>query len=92
MRRVGAEALSRFPVEWSMAPNEVFAEATSIDIGIELELLAAQRAIENLSIISGYLSINFSPETLLDERCRQLLEGTPCERIIVELSEHAPGA
>jgi EAL domain-containing protein (putative c-di-GMP-specific phosphodiesterase class I) len=88
--RVGAEALSRFPVEWSMAPNEVFAEATSIDIGIELELLAAQRAVEYLPSVSGYLSINFSPETLLDERCRQLLEGTPHERIIVELSEHDP--
>jgi EAL domain-containing protein (putative c-di-GMP-specific phosphodiesterase class I) len=88
--RVGAEALSRFPTEWSMAPNEVFAEATSIDFGIELELLAARRAVDNLSNISGYLSINFSPGTLLDGRCRQLLESTPCERIIVELSEHDP--
>jgi EAL domain-containing protein (putative c-di-GMP-specific phosphodiesterase class I) len=88
--RVGAEALSRFPPEWSMAPNEVFAEATSIDIGIELELLAAQRAIDNLPRISGYLSINFSPKTLLDERCRELLTGTPSERIIIELSEHDP--
>jgi EAL domain-containing protein (putative c-di-GMP-specific phosphodiesterase class I) len=88
--RVGAEALSRFPPEWSMAPNEVFAEATSIDVGIELELLAARRAIDKLSGISGYLSINFSPETLLDERCRQLLESSPCDRIIVELSEHDP--
>lgn len=88
--RVGAEALSRFPVEWSLAPNEVFAEATSIDIGVELELLAAQRALESLPNISGYLSINFSPETLLDERCRRLLEDSPSERIIVELSEHDP--
>jgi EAL domain-containing protein (putative c-di-GMP-specific phosphodiesterase class I) len=41
-------------------------------------------------MIPGYLSINFSPETLLDERCRELLEGTPSERIVVELSEHHP--
>jgi EAL domain-containing protein (putative c-di-GMP-specific phosphodiesterase class I) len=88
--RVGAEALSRFPSEWNMAPNDVFAEATSIDIGIELELLAARRAIENLPSISGYLSINFSPQTLLDERCRQLLADTPSERVIIELSEHDP--
>jgi EAL domain-containing protein (putative c-di-GMP-specific phosphodiesterase class I) len=88
--RVGAEALSRFPIEWGMAPNEVFAEAASIDIGIELELLAARRALENLPNISGYLAINFSLETLLDERCRLLLEGTACERVIVELSEHDP--
>jgi EAL domain-containing protein (putative c-di-GMP-specific phosphodiesterase class I) len=88
--RVGAEALSRFPSEWNMAPNDVFAEATSIDYGIELELLAARRAIENLPSISGYLSINFSPQTLLDERCRQLLADTPSERVIIELSEHDP--
>jgi EAL domain-containing protein (putative c-di-GMP-specific phosphodiesterase class I) len=88
--RVGAEALSRFPSEWSMAPNEVFAEAASIDIGIELELLAARRAIEKLPSISGYLSVNFSPQTLLDERCWQLLASTPSERIIIELSEHDP--
>ncbi len=88
--RVGAEALSRFPVEWSMAPNEVFAEAASIDTGIELELLAAQRAIEQLPSISGYLSINFSPQTLLDDRCRELLASSPGERLIVELSEHDP--
>jgi EAL domain-containing protein (putative c-di-GMP-specific phosphodiesterase class I) len=88
--RVGAEALSRFPVEWSMAPNEVFAEAASIDTGIELELLAAQRAIDKLPSISGYLSINFSPQTLLDQRCRELLTSSQRERIIVELSEHDP--
>lgn len=88
--RVGAEALSRFPVEWSMAPNEVFAEAASIDTGVELELLAAQRAIDKLPSISGYLSINFSPQTLLDPRCRALLTSSQRERIIVELSEHDP--
>jgi EAL domain-containing protein (putative c-di-GMP-specific phosphodiesterase class I) len=73
-----------------MAPNEVFAEAASIDTGIELELLAAQRAIDKLPSISGYLSINFSPQTLLDQRCRELLTSSQRERIIVELSEHDP--
>lgn len=88
--RVGAEALSRFPLEWGMPPNEVFAEAESIDLGIELELLAARRAVEYLSNISGYLSVNFSPETLLDERCRELLNELPARRIVIELSEHDP--
>ncbi|MGH3732373.1 MAG: EAL domain-containing protein [Acidimicrobiales bacterium] len=88
--RVGAEALSRFPVEWSKAPDVVFDEATSIHMGVELELLAVRRAVDYLPDISGYLSINFSPETLLDERCLRLLEPLPLERIVVELSEHDP--
>ncbi|MEO9181654.1 MAG: EAL domain-containing protein [Acidimicrobiales bacterium] len=86
--RVGAEALSRFPPEWNKPPNEVFAEAESIDMGIEMELLAARNAVAFLPDASGYLSINFSPETLLDERCLALLDAVPAERIVLELSEH----
>lgn len=88
--RVGAEALSRFPLEWSKPPDKVFAEAESIGVSIELELLAARRACAYLLDISGYLSINFSPQTLLDDRCVGLLEELPAERIVIELSEHDP--
>ena len=31
--RVGAEALSRFPAEWGMAPDVCFAEAHSVGLG-----------------------------------------------------------
>ncbi len=86
--RVGAEALSRFPPEWNMAPDTVFDEATSVGIGIELELLAVTRASESVAALSGYLAVNFSPQTILDERCRDLLLGLPLERIVLELSEH----
>lgn len=86
--RVGAEALSRFPSEWGMPPDVAFAEATSIGVGIELELLAVRCAVAQLSTFSGYLAINFSPQTLLDERCIALLTDLPVERIVLELSEH----
>jgi GAF domain-containing protein len=43
--RVGAEALSRFPAEWGQPPDEVFLEAASIGIGVELELWAIRRAV-----------------------------------------------
>src|SRR5215207_6889705 len=42
--RVGAEALSRFPADWGMAPDVVFAEAHSIGLGHRLELLALEKA------------------------------------------------
>lgn len=86
--RVGAEALSRFPAEWGMPPDEVFDEATSVGNGIELELLAVERATDDIGDIPGYLAINFSPQTILDERCHQLLAALPLERIVLELSEH----
>ncbi|MDE3031591.1 MAG: EAL domain-containing protein [Acidobacteriota bacterium] len=86
--RVGVEALSRFPPEWNLAPDTVFDEATSVGVGIELELLAVTRASESVAALSGYLAVNFSPQTILDERCRDLLLGLPLERIVLELSEH----
>jgi len=88
--RVGVEALSRFPPEWGKPPDEVFGEATSIGFGVELELLAVRRAVTQLPDFSGYLAINFSPQTLLDGRCIELLAALPAERIVLELSEHDP--
>lgn len=88
--RVGAEALSRFPTEWEQPPDEVFGEATSIGIGVELELLAARRAVRTLPDITGYVAINFSPRVLLDPRCLELLGELPGDRIVLELSEHDP--
>ena len=86
--RVGAEALSRFPAEWGMPPDEVFDEATSIGSGIDLELLAVERATADIADIAGYVAINFSPLTILDERCHRLLATLPLDRIVLELSEH----
>lgn len=86
--RIGAEALSRFPAEWGKPPDEVFGEATSIGIGIELELQAVRGAVSPLADVTGYLAINFSPQALLDPRCREFLMDLPGERIVLELSEH----
>jgi EAL domain-containing protein (putative c-di-GMP-specific phosphodiesterase class I) len=86
--RVGSEALSRFPAEWGKPPDEVFGDASSIGIGVELELLAVRCAAAYVADITGYLAVNFSPQTLLDQRCLDLLRELPPERIVVELSEH----
>jgi EAL domain-containing protein (putative c-di-GMP-specific phosphodiesterase class I) len=88
--REGAEALSRFPAEWGTPPDVTFAEAASIGEGVELELIAVRCAVAYLEEISGYMSINFSPRVILDERCLALLTELPLERIVLELSEHDP--
>jgi EAL domain-containing protein (putative c-di-GMP-specific phosphodiesterase class I) len=88
--RVGAEALSRFPADWGKAPDVCFAEAHSIGLGHELELLALARAADHLGTVDGYVSMNVSPATLLTPECARLLRAMPVERVLLELSEHDP--
>ena len=88
--RVGAEALSRFPASWHMAPDVCFAEAHSVGLGHELELLALERAADHLETVAGYVAMNLSPATLLDPDCGQWLARLPLERVLLELSEHDP--
>jgi EAL domain-containing protein (putative c-di-GMP-specific phosphodiesterase class I) len=86
--RVGAEALSRFPAEWGMAPDVCFAEAHSVGLGRVLELLALERAAEHLTAVDGYIAMNVSPATLLTPECGGLLGRLPLDRVLLELSEH----
>ncbi|MGY1709024.1 EAL domain-containing protein [Geodermatophilus sp. SYSU D00758] len=87
-RRVGAEALSRFPAEWGLAPDVVFEQAHRIGWGHRLELLALARAAAHLERVGGYVAMNVSPETLLRPECADLLRGLPLDRVLLELSEH----
>lgn len=86
--RVGAEALSRFPQEWGKAPDACFEEAHSIGIGHRAELAALEGAARHLDRVTGYLSMNVSPGTLLTPECSDLLGRLPLERVLLELSEH----
>jgi EAL domain-containing protein (putative c-di-GMP-specific phosphodiesterase class I) len=86
--RIGAEALSRFPAEWGMTPDVVFAEAHSVGLGDQLELLALERAAEHLDRVDGYIAMNVSPATLMTAECGHLLSRLPLPRVLLELSEH----
>jgi EAL domain-containing protein (putative c-di-GMP-specific phosphodiesterase class I) len=86
--RIGAEALSRFPVAWGMAPDVCFAEAHSVGLGDELELQALASAAEHLDVVPGYIAMNISPATLLTPEAVALLDGLPLDRVLLELSEH----
>ncbi len=89
-RRVGAEALSRFPAEWGKAPDVVFAEAHSVGLGHRLELLALERALDHVAAVTGYVAMNVSPQTLMTSECAALLRTLPADRVLLELSEHDP--
>lgn len=85
--RIGAEALSRFPAEWNRTPDVCFAEAHAVGVGLELEMLALERAAEHLRTVAGYVAMNVSPATVMTTRCTLLLSGLPMDRIVLELSE-----
>ncbi len=86
-RRVGAEALSRFPAEWAKTPDVIFHEAHSIDEGHALEILALGGAATLLDRVDGYVAMNVSPATLLTEECAAFLASLPLARLVLELSE-----
>lgn len=88
--RIGAEALSRFPADWGRTPDVCFAEAHAVGVGLELEMLALERAAEHLKGVAGYVAMNVSPSTVTTSRCTLLLSSLPMERIVLELSEDAP--
>lgn len=85
---VGAEALSRFPVEWGLAPDVAFHEAHSIGVGFELEMLALERAELEARAFEGYIGMNASAKLLLDPVYLERLSCLPLQRVLLELSEH----
>jgi EAL domain-containing protein (putative c-di-GMP-specific phosphodiesterase class I) len=88
----GLEALSRFAVEPMRGPDVWFAEAAEVGLQAELEMTAARAALAELDRLPGgaYLSVNLSPETVLSSNFKEMLREVHPERIVVEVTEHAP--
>jgi EAL domain-containing protein (putative c-di-GMP-specific phosphodiesterase class I)/CheY-like chemotaxis protein len=92
-RVVGVEALARFAVEPGRPPDAWFADAALVGRQIELELAAVHaetRAFEDAALGPRYVSLNVSPETIVDGDVFTLLAGMPRDRIVLEVTEHAP--
>lgn len=86
-RIVGVEALSRFT---GAAPESVFAGAWRIGLGEELELKAVSAALAGIRRLPDHvwISLNLSPRTLLSPKFEEALDGTPRQRLVVEVTEH----
>jgi EAL domain-containing protein (putative c-di-GMP-specific phosphodiesterase class I)/CheY-like chemotaxis protein len=86
----GYEALARFPD--ARSPDVCFAEAHRCRLGAELELHAVAHALERLEELpaEAFLSVNVSPGVLMDARLDPLLAHVPADRVVLELTEHAP--
>lgn len=85
-RVAGHEALARF--DGGAGPGDLFRIAHAVGLGVELEMLAVNKALA-AKPREGYLSINVGPDTLLSkEFLSALLDEPEPERIVVELTEH----
>jgi EAL domain-containing protein (putative c-di-GMP-specific phosphodiesterase class I) len=89
-RVVGVEALARFECQPRRPPNEWFAEAAEVGLGVELELAAVGAALVALSRLplDTFLSVNVSPATAVAPAFAALLARWTGRRLVVELTEH----
>jgi EAL domain-containing protein (putative c-di-GMP-specific phosphodiesterase class I) len=88
---VGYEALSRFTGGPSRAPNEWFAEAADLGLGVDLEIAAVETALTSLDDMPdrAYLSVNVSPEVMMSPSFFKVITGKAEDRLVVEVTEHA---
>jgi PAS domain S-box-containing protein len=87
---VGFEALARFSSTPPRPPDQWFAEAAAVGLGVELELHALRTALAERHRMpdQAYLSLNVSPQTVMSPLLLDLLEGSSCEGIVLEVTEH----
>jgi EAL domain-containing protein (putative c-di-GMP-specific phosphodiesterase class I) len=95
-RLLMVEALTRFD---RVAPAELatrstlqwFRAAGQVGLGVELELAAVDVALQACADLPAHvpLSVNTSPDTLLDPRLEALLSANVDREVVVEVTEHA---
>lgn len=85
------ESLSRFKFEPYQTPDLCFAAAYKVGLGAELEMLSIKKSLAALNILpSKYsLSINCSPEQVINGNLAKVLKNINLKRIVIELTEHA---
>lgn len=89
---VGHEALARFDSRPVRPPDHWFRAAETVGIGVDLELSALDRALGRLADVpdDAFLSVNGSPATFVHAQTRLLLADLRVDRIVLEITEHAP--
>ncbi len=90
-RIAGFESLSRFISEPYRPPNIWFDEASQVGLGESLEIMAIKKAIKNMNKFDNdtYISVNASPEYILNGSLATALDDVDANRIVLEVTEHA---
>jgi EAL domain-containing protein (putative c-di-GMP-specific phosphodiesterase class I) len=86
---IGVEALARFGSIPVKPPDRWFAEATALELGLQLELRTVREALESLPRIPDpvFLSVNCSHRAAASPALAERLDGVE-ERIVLEITEH----
>lgn len=87
-RTTGYEALTRFAD--AMPPDQRFAEAHSVGLGLELEIATLSAALRHAAELppDRYLSVNVSASLLTSGRLAEVLELGGERALVLELTEH----
>jgi EAL domain-containing protein (putative c-di-GMP-specific phosphodiesterase class I)/CheY-like chemotaxis protein len=85
----GVEALARFRSLPLRPPNEWFAEAVRLELGVQLELASVRQALRALEGLPdhAYLSINCSHHAAVSPQLASLLS-MDAPRVVLEITEH----
>jgi EAL domain-containing protein (putative c-di-GMP-specific phosphodiesterase class I) len=88
---VGFEALARFTDGLSRPPDQWFDDALRAELGLDLEIAVARKALTALPQLPGdtYLAINVSPEAAASPEIAQLCGLHAANRIVLEITEHS---
>ncbi len=89
---VGHEALSRFPESTYGNPARWFADASDVGLGVDLEWLAATKAMAyfDTALPEMFLTVNMSPATVMHLAKNQLCPPELWPRIVIELTQQVP--
>jgi EAL domain-containing protein (putative c-di-GMP-specific phosphodiesterase class I)/FixJ family two-component response regulator len=88
---VGVEALARFRSFPLRPPDEWFAEAVAVELGIQLELTTIRQALAALPRVpeGAYLSVNCSQRAACSEELGRAIAPV-ARRLVIEITEHEP--
>lgn len=87
----GFECLARFEGEPYRSPDQWFAEADEVGLGVDLEIALARKALGALASMPAdvLLAVNFSPAAIMAPAFAELFSTLPLERVVLEVTEHA---
>jgi EAL domain-containing protein (putative c-di-GMP-specific phosphodiesterase class I)/AmiR/NasT family two-component response regulator len=86
---IGVEALARFSSPPPRPPNEWFAEAVALALGVQLELTTVAQALRALPQVpeGAYLALNCSHRAAVSDELAALL-APQADRLVLEITEH----
>jgi EAL domain-containing protein (putative c-di-GMP-specific phosphodiesterase class I)/AmiR/NasT family two-component response regulator len=89
---IGHEALSRFPDPSLGSPARWFADASDVGLGVDLEWLAATKAVAYFDTAPSnmFLTVNMSSATVMHLVKNELCPPALWPRIVIELTEQVP--